>query len=1041
MSGITRHYRVIHPWSVKDDGSVLDVINSKKLSANRQVDDQNEMPGSFDAYQEPLEFDNSPGSSHEATVSSSMLKCRFCPLRFHTQRGLSTHCGMKHQEAVAELDELQEEKEQIQKRIHVFKCPHCSYVNTSYHGVLTHCQMRHPTLASRADSLHVDEADVHNWEECLKRPGPGLKLSGYMCKTCPQIYATLEKLNEHCKSNHNGTVAETVPNMVKQVLKPSANTTGLYKCAFCSKQMNGTRKLSYHLDQHRENAKHKEKPDCITTTPEDNSVELSKKDELPILETVEELAQWNTPPVETLTLPPSPLSSPAKPTDPEQPEPDSRGHEHCCQQCGRTFMSLKGLRSHERSHAALAAIKKINNLPTSALKHKIDKYVVYKPGTLRPFLCGFCSFRTTVMGLWRRHFMKKHQESLYSEPPDVQRQLNHYSLMAKASAASTANVQKDKSPKAGLLHCERCNFNTGNLSRMRRHYLNRHGKKILRCKECSFFTGSRKTLGVHMETDHSAFPSGPAYQKDFRCPFCLYQTENKNNMIDHIVLHREERVVPIEVRRPKLSRYLQGIVFRCHKCTFTSGSAENLRSHMTRHRDIKPYKCRLCYFDCTWLSDLETHLSDKHQVERNHELVGQVSLDQLEARVGGRPDQEEEPLITDDGEVVKTEEFVKDCNEVPRETQAETPEDNDIREKDQDQIKEVFDSSPDAAVGQVMENIIDHHAGESSNTDFQSENHDGPEKEWETNESNAQPKLGESEDTRDVSTQQKEEVAEGSSTTCGKIAVRVQAHKLHIEALQHKTLNIEPHVENDILRHIPLLNKDGSIRKIHKKENQDRTVKKEQNMETEVMDNVPNEILLLDDWIHNPKNQVNTKTISASAKTKHRQASNNKAQESFTVERHLLTLTPNCGQLKMSHKEILGVANCKEEHNHETSEKVSDPYEDMPVLENEYLKEEMHPLGSSEEEDRNDRLEQNQDKEDEMIADENENRHTNHEEGDEIKAAEDQHMPKGALTVTGGAAGVQCPSTTAEKLFTCELCGRNLMSSSDLERHIMRHGR
>lgn len=80
------------------------------------------------------------------------------------------------------------------------------------------------------------------------------------------------------------------------------------------------------------------------------------------------------------------------------------------------------------------------------------------------------------------------------------------------------------------------------------------------------------------------------------------------------LLFSEERVVPIEVSRPKLSRYLQGIVFRCHKCTFTSGTAENLCLHMMRHNDIKPYKCRLCYFDCTQLSDLEAHLSDKHQV-------------------------------------------------------------------------------------------------------------------------------------------------------------------------------------------------------------------------------------------------------------------------------------------------------------------------------------------------------------------------------------------------------------------------------------------
>ena len=76
----------------------------------------------------------------------------------------------------------------------------------------------------------------------------------------------------------------------------------------------------------------------------------------------------------------------------------------------------------------------------------------------------------------------------------------------------------------------------------------------------------------------------------------------------------EERVVPIEVRRPKLSRYLKGIVFRCHQCTFTSGNASNLRTHALKHDNVRPYQCRLCYFDCTRLSELEAHLCDKHQV-------------------------------------------------------------------------------------------------------------------------------------------------------------------------------------------------------------------------------------------------------------------------------------------------------------------------------------------------------------------------------------------------------------------------------------------
>ncbi|TKS78425.1 Zinc finger protein 462 [Collichthys lucidus] len=773
MSVITRHYRAVHPWAVKEDGSVLDVISGKKQSVIRQVEDQSEIPVTFETYQVPLEFDNAQDSSHEATEK---FKCHICSAMFPTQRSLNIHFGMKHQEDVTEnLDELKEKSEQLQTRLHVFKCPHCTYVNTGHQGVLTHCQMKHPALAYRADSLYVDEARSHN---CLKRNGPDLKLRGYMCKTCPHIYATMEKLNKHCERDHSGAVtnasisagtkknqykshsvqgskvskasflskklrcqhcsytcstklgiarhvhfhhnnsssshsrdslfrctlcsrsyfrkkrlgnhyinkhgkesflkyylpvykqgheksAVLVPdhpstqqpenssearqsnataeknkilvykcpnccyvnssyhgtlthcqmrhpdliaradelqtheilstNMVSCKVAKSSNergylcakcpqvhasvkklkihcardhsrdqadasehsvdteteqpdddsvleadstaiglspelgspetcqtslplvknneilykchicnymgmrrrylyshykkthkfdaiatckllqrynkdkrnqavnlpeseesadvkckmcpnlkfdssqlliehystfhssdcisdftvlsqaskrTTGLYKCAHCMKQMNGIKKLCYHLDRHREKkmaeAAKTKTSSVIQTSPEAETTELCREDEMPMLETVEELTQWNVAPVATLNLPPSPLSSHSKPTDLEEPEPKSR--EHTCKQCERTFMSLRGLRSHERSHAALASIKKLNNLSTSALKHNVKKYLLYKAGTIRPFLCSVCSFRTTVMDLWKCHFMKKHQE-------------------------------------------------------------------------------------------------------------------------------------------------------------------------------------------------------------------------------------------------------------------------------------------------------------------------------------------------------------------------------------------------------------------------------------------------------------------------------------------------------------------------------------------------------------------------------------------------------------------------------------------------------
>lgn len=76
----------------------------------------------------------------------------------------------------------------------------------------------------------------------------------------------------------------------------------------------------------------------------------------------------------------------------------------------------------------------------------------------------------------------------------------------------------------------------------------------------------------------------------------------------------EERVIPLEVSRSKLSRHLDGLIFRCHKCTFTCSSGDSLQQHIDKHDEPKPYECRLCYYDTKHQQQLEDHLRDEHKV-------------------------------------------------------------------------------------------------------------------------------------------------------------------------------------------------------------------------------------------------------------------------------------------------------------------------------------------------------------------------------------------------------------------------------------------
>lgn len=251
ISGIAQHYRAVHPWSVKEDGSVLHLIKNNKSRMRKQQEDENEM--SFESYQVPLEYEKSP----EEVVSPKRIKCPFCPGVFPSQRGLSAHCDTTHQDAaVQNVDAQKEEQMKIHSRQHVFKCPYCYYVNVNRLGVVTHCHMKHVGLVARAESCHLQTTRAHNFESCVKRKGSFLRLCGYMCKNCPQIYVTMNGLRKHCRKIHSETLASTVPKESKSALKHSAlakrklqkinsNQGSVSKVSFLNKQVIRCQYCSY----------------------------------------------------------------------------------------------------------------------------------------------------------------------------------------------------------------------------------------------------------------------------------------------------------------------------------------------------------------------------------------------------------------------------------------------------------------------------------------------------------------------------------------------------------------------------------------------------------------------------------------------------------------------------------------------------------------------------------------------------------------------------------------------------------------------------
>lgn len=79
----------------------------------------------------------------------------------------------------------------------------------------------------------------------------------------------------------------------------------------------------------------------------------------------------------------------------------------------------------------------------------------------------------------------------YLEPADVRQQLSHYQLASRSQMSGSSpggSTVVDNRPE-GILTCEFCEFSSGYMQSLRRHYRDRHGgKKLFKCKDCSFFT-------------------------------------------------------------------------------------------------------------------------------------------------------------------------------------------------------------------------------------------------------------------------------------------------------------------------------------------------------------------------------------------------------------------------------------------------------------------------------------------------------------------------------------------------------------------------
>ncbi|XP_053787861.1 zinc finger protein 462 isoform X4 [Vidua chalybeata] len=677
---------------------------------------------------------------------NNLFKCALCSYTNPIRKGLAAHYQKRHDidayythclaasRTVSDKpnkviipsppkDDTPQLSEELRRAVEKKKCSLCSFQSFSKKGIVSHYMKRHPgvfpkkqhasKLGGYFTAVYADEhekpapAEERNDFEKpeVEAEAQEIEWLPFRCIKCFKLsFSTAELLCMHYTDHHSKDLKRDFSILGSGTRSQSP----VYQCKHCDTKLHSTAELTAHLNGHNEEfqkrAKRQERRKQLLSKQKyaDGAfADFKQERAFGHLEDVSKLKERKVVGYKCKFC--------------VEVHPTLRAicnHLRKHVQYGNVSSvsaTVKGLRSHERSHLALAMFAREDKYScqycsfVSAFRHNLDRHMQTHHGHHKPFRCKLCPFKSSYNSRLKTHILKAHagehaykcsscsfstmtisqlkehslkvhgkaltlprprivnlaashahhtsknhtpaeevedsNDSSYSEPPDVQQQLNHYQSAALARnnnnispiplSGSAAGVEKAEA----ILNCEFCEFSSGYIQSIRRHYRDKHGgKKLFKCKDCSFYTGFKSAFTMHVEAGHSAVPEeGP---KDLRCPLCLYHTKYKRNMIDHIVLHREERVVPIEVCRSKLSKYLQGVVFRCDKCTFTCSSDESLQQHIEKHNELKPYKCQLCYYETKHTEELDTHLRDEHKVSRNFELVGRVNLDQLEQMKG-----------------------------------------------------------------------------------------------------------------------------------------------------------------------------------------------------------------------------------------------------------------------------------------------------------------------------------------------------------------------------------------------------------------------
>nr|XP_015201824.1 PREDICTED: zinc finger protein 502-like isoform X1 [Lepisosteus oculatus]XP_015201830.1 PREDICTED: zinc finger protein 502-like isoform X1 [Lepisosteus oculatus]XP_015201837.1 PREDICTED: zinc finger protein 502-like isoform X1 [Lepisosteus oculatus]XP_015201845.1 PREDICTED: zinc finger protein 502-like isoform X1 [Lepisosteus oculatus]XP_015201852.1 PREDICTED: zinc finger protein 502-like isoform X1 [Lepisosteus oculatus]XP_015201862.1 PREDICTED: zinc finger protein 502-like isoform X1 [Lep len=239
---------------------------------------------------------------------------------------------------------------------------------------------------------------------------------------------------------------------------------------------------------------------------------------------------------------------------------------YSCQLCHVTFQSALLLERHKNVHLISDTVFSCDQCKYSTYSsYNLKCHIRIHTGE-KPFQCNVCqSFFRTLS-----HLVRHKRVHVNSKNEDC-------NVKSKESKSMLGNQEVDngsesRSSLSQRHSCEHCQYSTNNTYNLKCHMRIHTGEKPYQCKECQFSFRTQSQLSRHQRL-HTCVKSDGETGESGKASLPASQQHNRSQIKSECSL---------------------GQVHSCNECDYTTLNSYNLKVHLRKHTNERPYRCSQC---------------------------------------------------------------------------------------------------------------------------------------------------------------------------------------------------------------------------------------------------------------------------------------------------------------------------------------------------------------------------------------------------------------------------------------------------------------